>query len=39
MELLNTHHWPGNVRELKNLIKRIIILKPGEDVTPSDIEK
>lgn len=39
LELLNTYHWPGNVRELKNLIKRIIILKPGEDVTPSDIEK
>ncbi len=39
LELLNTYHWPGNVRELKNLIKRIIILKPGEDVTPADIEK
>jgi transcriptional regulator with GAF, ATPase, and Fis domain len=39
LELLNTYHWPGNVRELKNLIKRILILKPGEDVTPPDIEK
>lgn len=39
LELLNTYHWPGNVRELKNLVKRIIILKPGEAVIPSDIEK
>jgi len=39
IELLNTYHWPGNVRELKNLVKRLIILKPGEDVIPSDIEK
>lgn len=39
LEILNTYHWPGNVRELKNLVKRMIILKPGEEVTPSHIEK
>ncbi len=39
LEILNTYHWPGNVRELKNLVKRMIILKPGKEVTPSDIEK
>ena len=39
LEILNTYHWPGNVRELKNLVKRLIILKPGEEITPSDIEK
>ncbi|MEH0021449.1 MAG: sigma 54-interacting transcriptional regulator [Desulfobacter sp.] len=39
MDLLNAYQWPGNVRELKNFVKRMIILKPGEDVRPSDIEK
>ena len=29
---------PGNVRELKNIVKRMIILKPGEEVIPSDIK-
>ncbi len=37
-ELLNAYHWPGNVRELKNIVKRLIILKPGEEVIPSDIK-
>ena len=30
MEVLCRHQWPGNVRELKNLIKRMIIMRPGE---------
>ena len=38
LELLNAYHWPGNVRELKNIVKRLIILKPGEEVIPSDIK-
>lgn len=38
LDLLNTYHWPGNVRELKNFVKRMIILKPGEEVRPRDIE-
>jgi DNA-binding NtrC family response regulator len=32
------YHWPGNVRELKNLIKRLVILKPGDLITISDLE-
>jgi formate hydrogenlyase transcriptional activator len=38
LDLLNAYHWPGNVRELKNFVKRMIILKPGEEVRPVDIE-
>jgi transcriptional regulator with GAF, ATPase, and Fis domain len=38
LDLLNAYHWPGNVRELKNFVKRMIILKPGEEVRPADIE-
>ena len=33
LDVLCEHSWPGNVRELKNLVKRMIILHPGETVT------
>ena len=39
LDLLATYHWPGNVRELKNLVKRMIILKPNERIYIDDIEK
>ena len=30
--------WPGNVRELKNVVKRLIILRPGETITGNEID-
>jgi transcriptional regulator with GAF, ATPase, and Fis domain len=36
---LGTYDWPGNVRELKNLVKRMMILRPGEKITGNDIDK
>lgn len=39
LEFLSSYHWPGNVRELKNLIKRFVILRPGEIIPLSDIHK
>jgi len=39
LDLFATYHWPGNVRELKNLVKRMIILKPNERIYIDDIEK
>jgi len=39
LELLSDYQWPGNVRELKNLVKRMIILKPGGRVSIDDVEK
>ena len=38
ISFLTTYDWPGNVRELKNLIKRMVILKPGENISLSDIQ-
>jgi two-component system, NtrC family, nitrogen regulation response regulator NtrX len=35
--LLEDYHWPGNVRELRNLMERVAILVPGEEVTAEDI--
>lgn len=33
------YQWPGNVRELKNLVKRMIILRPNERIVETDIHK
>jgi two-component system, NtrC family, nitrogen regulation response regulator NtrX len=32
MALLQSHPWPGNVRELMNLMERLAILHPGDEV-------
>ena len=38
VEALRAHRWPGNVRELKAVMKRIVILSPGDHVvTVSDL--
>ncbi len=37
IQLLMQHDWPGNVRELKNIIERLIILTPGDEITAKDI--
>jgi formate hydrogenlyase transcriptional activator len=38
IKVLRGHHWPGNVRELKNLVKRMIIMRPGENISGKDVE-
>ena len=37
LALLSDHDWPGNVRELKNIIERLIILTPSNEIKASDI--
>ncbi len=32
VERLKSHTWPGNVRELENLIRRLVVLNPDEDI-------
>ncbi len=29
--------WPGNVRELENIVERLVILTPGNEIRPSDM--
>lgn len=38
IDFLTQYHWPGNVRELKNLVKRFVILKPGEVIQLQEIQ-
>lgn len=39
VELLKDQKWSGNVRELKNIIERILIMLPDEQIDKSDIVK
>lgn len=31
------YSWPGNVRELENLIERLVVLSPGDEITVYDL--
>jgi two-component system, NtrC family, response regulator AtoC len=33
--MLRAYPWPGNVRELRNLVERLVILCPDEQIPPS----
>ncbi|MFP3941784.1 MAG: sigma-54-dependent transcriptional regulator [Thermoanaerobaculia bacterium] len=37
LEHLKTLPWKGNVRELKNLVERLLILAPGDEITREDV--
>ncbi len=32
IEVLKRHPWPGNVRELHNVVERLLLLTPGDEV-------
>ena len=34
---IQRYGWPGNVRELRNVIERLMIMVPGDGVSPSDL--
>jgi transcriptional regulator with GAF, ATPase, and Fis domain len=38
MKRLCGHCWPGNGREIKNVVTRMVILKPGLSINEEDIE-
>ncbi len=37
LKLLQANNWSGNIRELKNIVERIIIMVPKEEITANDI--
>jgi len=37
VDALEAYGWPGNVRELKNLIERLMILSPADEVRREDL--
>jgi formate hydrogenlyase transcriptional activator len=39
IEMLCGYAWPGNIRELKNFVKRLIIMRPGQELGADAIRK
>lgn len=37
METLQNYPWPGNVRELKNIIERLVIMTPHQEITEQQL--
>jgi two-component system nitrogen regulation response regulator NtrX len=37
LALLQQHHWPGNVRELRNLVERLVIMTPADEIKGEDV--
>lgn len=37
IQALTRYNWPGNVRELKNLIERLVIMTPAQQIEASDL--
>jgi two-component system, NtrC family, nitrogen regulation response regulator NtrX len=37
LPILEAYNWPGNARELRNVIERMAILSPGEQITRDSI--
>jgi len=35
--VLQQYGWPGNVRELRNVIERLMIMVPGDSISPADL--
>jgi len=33
MRVLQAYDWPGNVREIRNLVERLMIMVPGEEIS------
>jgi len=34
IEILKAYDWPGNVREVRNLVERLMIMVPEQEITP-----
>jgi two-component system nitrogen regulation response regulator NtrX len=37
MSTLQHYRWPGNVREMRNVLERLMIMVPGDTISPADL--
>ncbi|OVE80533.1 hypothetical protein BVY03_06130 [bacterium K02(2017)] len=37
LNIFLNYKWPGNIRELENTIERLVVLKPGREITQKDL--
>jgi two-component system nitrogen regulation response regulator NtrX len=38
MRVLQDHDWPGNVREIRNLVERLMIMVPEDEILPEHLQ-
>jgi two-component system nitrogen regulation response regulator NtrX len=38
MRVLQAHDWPGNVREIRNLVERLMIMIPEDEIQPQHLQ-
>jgi DNA-binding NtrC family response regulator len=39
LQRMMAHDYPGNVREVKNSVERLVIMVPGDEISPGDVER
>lgn len=37
LQLLGEYEWPGNVRELENIVERLVLISPGNEIDVQDL--
>jgi two-component system nitrogen regulation response regulator NtrX len=37
MRMLQAHDWPGNVREIRNVVERLMIMVPEDEILPQHL--
>ena len=37
LKLLMAYQWPGNIRELKNIVERLVIMVPSQEIQEEDL--
>lgn len=38
LQYLKAYDWDGNVRELENTINRLLVMTPGEEIRPENLD-
>jgi DNA-binding NtrC family response regulator len=38
VKTLSDYAWPGNIRELRNAAENLVVLHPGKDIQPNDLD-
>jgi two-component system nitrogen regulation response regulator NtrX len=39
IDLMQQHRWKGNVRELRNIVERLVIMAPGDQIDVADMRE
>jgi two-component system nitrogen regulation response regulator NtrX len=39
IDLMQQHRWKGNVRELRNIVERLVIMAPGDQIDVADVRE